>query len=650
MTRKTLSRYRCLLLAVVGGSLTLADVPALGTRPAATQAATVPQVERFSTDFWPDLSWPTVCWFGAIALFAVTVRQKPLASVRNFDALVLAGMCLLLALRGAPGGSSEATQSRLWWPYLGLTLAVAYWLVRGIWLLAARQPARQPHRPFAAMQAVLLGVGLALCIHQLATAPISSGSRDAIVGGLFTAAHGKLPYGDVEGFDSRSPLLYLLHAGALKLVPPTIPRPAEGLSRVAMTWENREEWLAEPWLESADLAAARLVNGLLFVGVVVGLYLIGCRLQGSTGGWMMAALFCLFPGTLECLPQPDIMLPTLLLTWAVVLTLLPGIGGVLATFCLVLAGVAWPWAWLGLPILLAYFWRRGWQAAASTAGLAAGAVLCLFACDWLVQPTIPRASGALRMAGLQPLYEAHLAYEDTLVIHRREVSEEQTESPAISYYLWRPLVEAGSVSLRDTSSVGSALKVDWPNGVNGRTVLYRQVHPTDQARPVLQAAYRSAVGATPRLTRQLVGLRTVLEAAWVPAHYREPPLIGTWRLWGGPPPMDADWVLIRRLVKALVALVVIWASLAIFFGRRLETRHLLAALLAATSGSLLASELGGVTYLVWVLPLLTSLWALDELPQPRPTGPAPVPTAVPFDIPPPPRISVEPRPGQTRPD
>ena len=61
----------------------------------------------------------------------------------------------------------------------------------------------------------------------------------------------------------------------------------------------------------------------------------------------MMAVFCVFPGSLECLPRPEIMLPSFLLTWTIVFALLPFVGGALATLCLVLAGVAWPWAWLG---------------------------------------------------------------------------------------------------------------------------------------------------------------------------------------------------------------------------------------------------------------------------------------------------------------
>jgi hypothetical protein len=623
------------------------------TAVATIQAAPQPAGSAAAT-FWPDLSWATICWFGAVAMLLLTFRLKPLASIRNLDGLILAGMCLLLALRGAAGLETAGQ----WWAYLGLTGAVVYWLVRGIMSLAARSPTEQVEPLAGGVRVVLVLVGLALGLHQIATAPISPSSRDGVVGGLFIAASGKLPYGDAPGFDARSPLLYLLHAAAVQVARPTLGMVGPGhdwpgsdqsrrsnaaVAPAAMTWGNRAWWLAEPWLESADLRAARLVNLVLFVGLLAALYLIG-RMVGPGHDWpgsdqsrrsnaavasarrgrgpLLVALLAVFPGTLECLPQPDIMLPTMLLAWTLALALLPGVSGVTSTLCLMLAGLAWPWAWLGLPVLLAYFWRQGWQALGSSIGLVGGAAVALLGLAQLVRPAMPRADGALAMAGLQPLYQARLADEDTLVIDRREVNTEEIQSPAVSLYLWRPLVRCESAALKQAETPSDSLKINWPNAVNGRSVLYRQVSPTDQALPLLQAGYRKVIAGLAGPTRLAVAARTILEATWRPARYSEPPVIGSWRLWGGPPPMPGHWVLIRRGVKLAVAVLVVWAALAIFFGRRGHPQHLIGGLLIVTSGTLLASELGAATYLVWLLPLVIAL------PGPGTRDPGPEPYRV----------------------
>jgi hypothetical protein len=332
MMAGNLKRYGWIVLIVAG---------VVGANHAADLAAAAP-----APGFWPDLNWPTTCWFAVVALLALTIRLKPLLSIRNLDALVLATMCLLLALRDAPGGPAGSVHPWQSWAYFGLTLSAVYWVLRALVLIAARRPVRQVGAISGNVRLVLLAAGLALCIHKLATAPLAPASRDGIVGGLCTSATGKLPYGDAPGFDGRSPLLYLVHAGAVRLVPPGLVPEGQAFPK-RMTWHDRDWWLAQPWAESAHLGAARLVNAAFFILILLGLYLIGRRLQAEGAGWIMVTLFCLFAGTLECLPQPDIMLPTLLLTWTIAFALLPGVGGFLALLGIVLAGVAWPWAWLG---------------------------------------------------------------------------------------------------------------------------------------------------------------------------------------------------------------------------------------------------------------------------------------------------------------
>ena len=618
----------------------LAGAPPITTQATASAAATLPSAELASPGFWPDLQWPTVCWLAAVVILALTIRLRPLLSLRNLDGLVLAGASLLFALRNTAGNSPWWPQTWPWWAYAGLTAVSVYFLLRGIGLLLSTKGVLRAEPVSDGARLVLLTVALALCIQRIATAPVSAGSRDGLVGGIYPAASGKLPYGDAPEFEGRSPLLYLLHAGAVRVVEPTLIPAGAAIGR-PMTWENRSWWLAEPWVESANLVAARLVNAVLFVVLLIGLCVIGRRWQVLGADGTMLAVFCIFPGTLECLAHPAVMLPAALLTWTLAFAFLPALGGLLATLCLVLAGVASPWAWLGLPVLLAHFWRRGWQALGSTVGLLAGVAACVGGLAWLVQPAMPRTNGALHLAGLQPLYSTRLADQETVVLDRRNVPSEDIVSPALSSRVWRFLIESESAALKNAEQPPSAVKIDWPNGVTANTVLYRQLDVARAVLPLVQTPYREAIGQMPDATRLLVAARTVLEATWVPAHAAEPTVEGAWQLWGGPPPMTERWVLIRRIVKSVVGLLTLWATLAVFVGRRARPRHLLATLLMVASGTLLASEAGAATNWVWLLPLVTAIGAVHEPAPPAPVRPVMPRSASPLPDEAPPRITIE---------
>lgn len=640
-----------LQIAGVLATLALAaTASALGSDSVSTQPATSAPVATATTPFWPDLGWPTLCWFGAVATLVLTVRTDRLWTWRNLDGLVLAGMCLLLGLRNSTHRPAFLELTPAAWAALGLSIAAVYWLFRGGAVLLARGPVQQTGLAGPGTRAVLLIVGAALGIQQLATAPLTAGSRDGLVGGLFTAHTGRLPYGDAAGYENRSPLLYLAYAGANQLVPPTLPLDSADLPRVAMTWTHRDLWLGQPWEQVADLAPVRLVNAVLLIALVTGAALLAARLGAPDGGATAVALLIIFPGTLECLPRPEIMLPAVLLTWAIVLLTLRGVGALLGVLMLVLAGVAWPWAWLALPVFLAYCWRRGvWPALSSSVGLVGGAALVLFGLFHLVQPSIPRADGALAMADAAPVFQARLADDGTVIVDHREAVSSPTR-PA-SYYLWRTLIERDTVTLKQNGHSAAAVRIDWPNSVNGRTVLFRQVEPVGAAAPLLQQHYRAAFSQQPPALRLAAAVRTVLEATWIPAQPTPAARTAAWETWAGPPPLPRSWVMLRRGVKLVAALLVVWSALAIFFGRRTQPRHLLGGTLLAASGSLLASELGAVTEWVWVLPTLLALWSIHE---PAPTPPwlprgAARPTLPPLgsgpvQAGPPPRITVEPKP------
>jgi hypothetical protein len=598
---------------------------------------------RSLAGFWPDLRGPVLTWFAVFVILLLTLQSKPLLTWRNLDGLILAAACLLLALRANVGATlvGLAGQTWQWWSYLALVIVAAYWLLRGLHLVFVRAARVGGCNVSSAGMLVLVLAGLAFGVDQVARAPISAGSRDAMIGGVQVVKTGKLPYGDVSGHDSRSPLLYLLHAGAVEvseLVAEHDELPG------AITWETKWRQIPGPWLESAGMVAVRVINAVLLVITAAGLYVIGRRLHSSAIAFALLAIFCVFPGVVECLPRPEIMLPTALLTWSLAFALLPGVGGLLSTLCLVFAGLAWPWAWLALPVAWAYFFRRGWHVVGSTVGLLGGAAACIAGLTWLTLPTIPRANGALAAAGLQPAHAARLTADGTLVV---ETEAPQPDVPAsLLAPAWRFLVGSEDCDLGGAAEQARLGKVEWPNGVDAGSVFYRTVRASEPALAELQPAYRDAVADQPDSTRVWVALRTVLEATWCPPPALKPPapIKGAWELWAGTDVGQADWwTLIRRCTKIAAGLVALVLAVVFLFGRPLQPYQLVGALVAVCSAALVASELGAVSNLAWLMPMVLALLAAEG----RQSGPvAPKADRLPSmpvlaDLGPAPRISVE---------
>ncbi|MEW6251357.1 MAG: hypothetical protein AB1716_11965 [Planctomycetota bacterium] len=558
-------------------------------------------------DIWPDLSRATLAWFGAVAVLALTLRIRPLASLRNLDSLVLAAMCVLLVMRDAAGGP-EGTYSWTWWGYLGLSVAAGYWAFRGLHLLLRWSPVGVDAPVSPGVRTVLMLVGIILCIHQLVNAPLSAAARDGMVGGLYTTETGKLPYGALPEVAGRSPLLYLANAGAVRLVQPTA-LDEEGAAH-ALSWREVADWEPEDWLAGTDLRAARLVNAVLFIGILLGLYVIGRRLADEDGAWLLIALFTLVPLTLEALPRPEILLPGMLVTWAFAFALIPGIGGLFSMFCLVLAGLAWPWAWLFVPVASAWFWRRGWQALGSTVGLAGGVALAVWGLWTLTLPALPRADGALATAGLQPVYDARLVNGDTIELTRREVESEERPTPAATAPLWRRLVTHADAPIRS----GNGLKLTFADAGGGPTeqVLFRQIEPAPDARPLLAEQYRKSLRALAPADYLLAAGRTILEATWLLADAEPPERPGAWALWSGGEPESVLWRVAQRVVKGLAGVLAVALGLMIFVSGRIRPRHLLGALLLVGSLALLGSEEGAIANWAWLLPLILAAWALRE--------------------------------------
>lgn len=563
---------------------------------------------------WPDLSESTIAWFAAIVVLALTLR-RPWRSARNLDGVILAAMCLFVLLRAFDTASIDDGVSWQWRAYLGLTLLAIYWVARGTSVLLANRVRNAGERDLNGALVVLTVVSVALCAYHLATASLSTDSRDTIAGSFYMAHTGELPYGTPADLSGRSPLAILAHAGVVRAAAPTLA--AHRVMERWQTWTTRAEWEQAPWWGWAEDTVARPVNAVLFALLIFGLYVLGRRLRSPAAGLTMVAVFCVFPGVHECLARPGIMLPATLLTWAIVFSLWRGIGGLLGTFGLVITGLAWPWAWLGLPLLLAYFFRRSWQALGSIAGLGAGVAVIVIGLMELVSPALPRKAAALDHAGVQPSFTAERVDESTLVFSH-QIAATQPASAAGTQYFWRALLERSATPVA-RADAATGVQIDWPNDVNGHTVWYWEVQPTPAARPLLQQAYRQHAAALPNAQRLLVNLRTLMEATWLPQVGLDPPIEPAWRYWGGQP-LSSGWRTARRVVKICVGLLVIWATLAIFFGRRTQPRHLLGAFLLLVAGTLLASASGAVTNLAWLMPFVVALWALPDEEQDTPNA------------------------------
>lgn len=586
----------------------------------------------------PEMSGPALTWLAVVVILLLTFQARPLLTIHNLDGLVLAGMCVLLTLRQDTGllPASTAGHTWQWWSYLLLTVAGGYWLLRGAWLLFSKAvtPAACNVAPGAML--VLVAVGLFVSFAKIGAAPLSPASRDGLTGGTFFAQHGKLPYGDTLGRDTRSPLLYLLHAGAVSAT----ASPAE------LDWTRVPAEAA--WVEGEGLSlsfgplAARVVNGLLFVATFMGIYVIGRRLHSAALGLTLAVIFSVFPGTVECLPRPEIMLPAALATWSVAFALMPGVGGVLSTLFMFAAGLAWPWAWLGLPILWAHFLLRRWHVLGATLGTLGGVAGSLLGVTWLTAPAIPRGDGALAAAGWHPQYAAQATDDGTLIIEKLDPPADLGGTGGLDARLWRFLTGIESSALQNGSRGPGAGKIEMPNGVDVTAVQYRTIAASGPALQELQRAYRGHIAELPQITRMWVALRTVLEATCFPSAARQLPVTPVWTLWlGGDPSTAAAASVLQRAAQTVCLAVVLIVALLLLLGKRTQRRHLLGGFLVVCSATLLAGECGAVTNLAWLLPAVLAAIAARS-PNTRPaTSISPRLTRPVGDTGPAPRISVE---------
>jgi hypothetical protein len=359
----------------------------------------------------------------------------------------------------------------------------------------------------------------------------------------------------------------------------------------------------------------------------------GRALHSGTMGLTLATIFCIFPGAIECLNRPDVMLAAALLAWAVAFATFERAAGLLSLLFIVLAGLAWPWAWMGVPVLLGYFLRRGWDAAGAVAGTLAGAAGAAALLVLMTRPAIPRADGAVAAAGLHKQYVARVT-DGTVVVDKVDVpaTPASTES-----FIRRQRRAMWEWLVRDDLTLASAEQatVSLPAGVSGREIAFFEVEPTGPALQRLEAAYADLpTRALTAMGRARCALRTALEATWLPVQSDPPPGPAIWDVFAsGAGAMDASQS--RRWAKIAAGVLTLFTSI-LLLARGRQVHQALGGLLAVTAMAVLVSMSGAVANLALLLPVVLPLLAANHVDAPR--------MALGERMPPPPiRLGSEPR-------
>ncbi|RMF86132.1 MAG: hypothetical protein D6744_00235, partial [Planctomycetota bacterium] len=582
------------------------EVPVSKSLERSAIGAVIPQAGVLET-LAPQANGATLAWIGALVVLVLVFQGRGVLRLTNLDVLSVAALGLLLLFRDHLGLVPGTSHTAQWWAYAILTALCAYWVVRGLNLMSAKHAPRPSTNLSESSLTILVAVGLALCCVRIVTAPVSDASRDGLLGGMCLAETGRLPYGDLEGA-SRSPLLYLVHAGAVRIAPPMLEA---GDRTVTPSWSNRHEWLGEHWEQTLDMTAVRVVNAALFLLIFMGVAGIGHRMHSVAMGQTLCAILCFFPGTFEALNRPEVLLPAALITWSVALLRVPVAGAALSTACAVLAGVAWPWAWLMLPVLLGHALARGWNALGGLIGLAGAAAAAVVGVVAWTAPTLPRPDGALAAAAMQPEYTATRSTDGVIVIEK--YGRNDNVQPTLKSRIWKALLERENLTLRDVE-VRAAL----PTGIDASQILLRRIDADRAAAPALAAAYREHFAALPPLDRGAAALRTVLEATWLssstPATYK-----GAWELWAGSSSLSENaWRWIRRSGKIVGVLFSLIALVALARKSSPQHRHTVGALLVVVAMALALRHSGAVSDHLLLLPVLLATLAAHD-PQPTVT-------------------------------
>lgn len=541
----------------------------------------------------PQFDFPATALFGAVVVLVLFLTSRPVTTGRSLDACVLALGCLLLSLRG--GAPALFGPSTAWVTYTLLTLIGAYWLARGLVFMRASSVSRTTVGVGESAQGILAVAALLFGMHAIANNPLTKASQDGLIGGVHLLHTGHMPYGETISYDGQSPLVYALHAGIARLMPPEF---AVGSELVPLTWDRRDLWSGVNWAETEGVAAARMVNAILFLLCLVGLMLLGRWLHSVSMGLALAAAFGVMPGVHECLSRPDIMLPVALLVWTLFFATLPGLGALLAGALMVLAGLAWPWLWLALPALLMWFASRGWVGTAGAIGMVGGVAGVVFVTVGLTIPSPPRPTGAIAAAGITPTHIARLDGSRIVIAAHPGVA---SASIGLRAKLWQMLLdrESGATAIRDPNVNFEGAPGD---------LSFREVAVAPEARDTLTPLYRTAVSANGYLPR----LRTLLEAVWLPAVPSEPTARGAWHVWGSDSPeRDEQMVTVRRAMKVAAGILAMLLAVMVIVNRLNQPYQLVGVMTAISAAALIASESGAVANLALLLTPALLLFAVD---------------------------------------
>ncbi len=557
----------------------------------------------------PDFTVATATWLAVAVIFLALFRLRPLASGRNLDALVLAAIAVLLPLR--PTGL-DASWAEGGWVVLALTLAAGYWLVRGAYLLTRTTTPIYVSNLTGSASLVLVIVGVLLVSRALTTHPLPDAAEAGVVGAYELTAQdglGALPYGRLAAFDQHPPLVYLAHVPSLALVAAFPPSAVEGdgsdsrfdLAIYQAFGESARDSLslAEQQHRDAIIARAAVVtNALLAVLFFLGLFTAGARLHSVQVGATLTAVAAVFPGVQACLAQPEIMVPAVLIAWAAALLTCGALGALFSLFVLLVAGLAWSWAWLGVPILLAYCWRRRWAGLTATLGAALGLAATAVLIFVLVVPSVPQVDGALAAAGVMPRYQATLTNEGQLKVEPLDALIEPPASFPPRRWFWQHLLSYDDVTLADFGG-----QLIMPNGMSPSDIRYADITARGRARQTLSVKYAAAMAEENLLTRFAVRKRTLLESTWLAAPAEPEGVAGAWNYWATQPaPLGLSWDWIRRGVKIAVVLAAFLAAFVLYRRQAVAAPQLAGGLLLFGGLALLASWAGAVTGWVWLLP------------------------------------------------
>lgn len=607
-----------------------ASAPALMPNRSPTAPPDIPFVERspFESLVLPDIQLPPAILFGAVVVLILFLSNRPFTTGRSLDAIILAAGCVLLALRG--GTPALFGPNTTWLTYTLLTVFGAYWLARGLVFMRASHISRAEVGVGEAAQGVLAVAALLLALHTIANAPLTQASQDGLVGGIHLLDTGTMPYGVTVGYDGQSPLLYAAHAAVAHLMPPEI---AVGSELIPLTWDKRHIWEHMDWPEAEGVAAARMVNALLFLLAIIGLTTLGRWLHSTSMGLALATAFAVLPGISECLTRPDILLPMVLLIWTLVFATLPGLFALFASAILVIAGLAWPWLWLALPALLLWFVGRGWAASAGAIGMVGGTAAAVWIAIGLTLPGPPRADGAIAAAGITTSHVARVQNGSLLISAQ---SGNANPASGIRAQFWQMLLDQETGRLR---SQASTLRFEEAANTGGGELIFRELAVEAGARERLIPLYREAVAENGYLPH----LRTLLESVWLPTRSTEPTARGAWMVWSAEnPDREAQIVNIRRAIKVAAGILALLLAVMVIANRLNQPYQLVGVVTAICAAALIASESGAVANQALLLTPALLLFAVDgrattlgglSRPSPVPLPAAPTGSG--------PRISVE---------